>query len=232
MKAYMAGDKSARVEVLNSLGEPEWLWMNHFFREPQDWSALEQAALELTQGRVLDVGAGAGTFALALQQRNRPVCAIDIAPEAVRIMQAQGVREAYAIDYFDLIGQGDFDTLFFMMNGIGIAGNLEGLERLFAHADHLLSPGGRIVLDSSDLSVQSPEALLHRGLQSAPDDRYSSVVYQLRFGQQIGQPYRWLFADPDMLTHAAHCQNFWVDIVLEEENGHYLAQAGRQRERI
>ena len=111
---------------------------------------LEVLALQQCRGSVLDVGAGAGCHALALQRRGLQVTALDISEGAVEAMQRQGVRQVLRQDIFQLKGAA-YDTLLMLMNGIGIAGTLEGLERFLEHAKTLLRPGGQILLESSDI---------------------------------------------------------------------------------
>ena len=62
-----------------------------YFAEPADWVPFERQALELAAGRVLDVGCGAGRFALALQARGLPVTALDVSPGAAYVSRQRGV---------------------------------------------------------------------------------------------------------------------------------------------
>lgn len=50
----------------------------YLFRDFKDMPKLEQKALQLVKGRVLDVGCGAGSHALYLQEKGFDVTAIDI----------------------------------------------------------------------------------------------------------------------------------------------------------
>src|SRR5574341_2064878 len=97
---FFNGDTSAEIVVHADDGETEVVPISVFFRGPAEFSALEEAALDLCRGRVLDAGAGAGCHALALQERDLPVCAIDIAPEAVEVMRRRGVKDAHCADIF------------------------------------------------------------------------------------------------------------------------------------
>jgi len=146
---YSMGETSAAVVVHGDDGETETVPIRVFFRGPADFSALEDAALDLCRGRVLDAGAGSGCHSLVLQAQGLSVCAIDIAPEAVEVMRKRGVEDARCADVFSFAAD-PFDTVLLMMNGIGVVGDLAGLDRFLAGVGRLLTPDGQILLDSYD----------------------------------------------------------------------------------
>ena len=54
---------------------------------------LEWIALQHCRGRILDIGAGAGSHSLALQQLGQEVTALEISPLAAGIIKARGVSQ-------------------------------------------------------------------------------------------------------------------------------------------
>src|SRR5262245_36238750 len=58
---------------------------DHYFADPPDWPEADREMLDRLDGPTLDIGAGAGRFALALQERGVPVMALDTSPAAVRV---------------------------------------------------------------------------------------------------------------------------------------------------
>ena len=119
----------AKVVVNRDDGFTGDLLASVFFRKPSEFSPLEQMAMKLCRGWVLDVGAGAGCHSLELQDRGRRVLAIDV---------------------FE-IHKGPFDTLLMMMHSIGMVEDLSRLDRFLCHAHKLLKPDGQIVFDSLDV---------------------------------------------------------------------------------
>ena len=60
------------------------------------------SAFELTQGRVLDIGAGAGRASVALQDRGQDVVALDISPGATAVCRDRGVPTTFTGSVFEL----------------------------------------------------------------------------------------------------------------------------------
>ncbi len=61
--------KAARLRVLSSMFEEDEMPVKHLFRSVPEMPVLEQKALQLAKGRVLDIGAGSGCHTLALQEK-------------------------------------------------------------------------------------------------------------------------------------------------------------------
>lgn len=93
--------KAARLRVLSSMFEEDEMPVKHLFRSTREMPVLEQKALQLAKGRVLDIGAGAGCHTLALQEKGLEVKAIDISPLSCEAMKLRGVKDAECINLFD-----------------------------------------------------------------------------------------------------------------------------------
>ncbi len=219
---YMSGEVDGIIKVSTGLSEDEELPVSYFFRDYEAMPPWEQLAMDHCRGRVLDVGAGAGSHALELQKRGLEVCAIDLSPGAVQVMQARGVQDARAMDFFRFQG-GGFDTLLLLMNGAGMAGSLDRLKDLLRHAASLLSEGGCILLESTDLIYLFEQ---EDGSVVIPmtSRYYGELEYRLSYKEQHAEAFPWLFADPDHLTHfAAEC-GLQAEILYMGESRNYLAK--------
>ena len=82
---YFNHHKADRLRVFSSQFEEDEIPVKELFRTIQSMPALERIALEMATGRILDVGAGSGCHALALQAMEKEVCAIDISPLSVEV---------------------------------------------------------------------------------------------------------------------------------------------------
>ena len=197
--------------------------VGHFFRAPAEFTSLENAALARCRGRVLDIGAGSGLHSLALQERGFAVTALEISPEAVAVMARRGVRDARCADIFQFDG-GPFDTLLMLGHGIGITGDLAGLERFLALARRLLAPGGRLLLDSNDVRrTDDPRHLAYHEANRRAGRYVGEIRIQLEFAGRSGPYCGWLHVDPETLAARAARAGWSCEILLEEPAWGYLA---------
>ena len=226
------------VTVRNDFGPTEEVHPSFFFRKEGAFEEWESIALRQCGPRVLDIGAGAGAHALVLQARGHEVTALDLIPEAVRIMRERGVEDAREGTLFELPSANLYDTVIMLMNGSMIAETLSGLDRLLAAAAKVLQPQGALILDSTDLR-DAPDTDGDEGLDSEPgkepesgsgrqpedDDRYiGELHYQLSVGEHVGDIFPQLFIDPDMLDTRARLAGWNMEVIWSGPGGRYLAR--------
>ncbi|MDL2312288.1 class I SAM-dependent methyltransferase [Bacteroidales bacterium OttesenSCG-928-B11] len=222
LTAYFNGKYEAAFVVESDVAEQEIWPIEVFFRNYAQMPALEQEALRLCKGRVLDIGAGAGSHALYLQEQGLDTTALDISPCATNVMRKRGVREVIESDFFTY-AEGQFDTLLLLMNGIGIAGKLERLPEFFQQCRKLLKPNGQILLDSSDILYLFAEedGSVMIDLNA---DYYGEINYQYCFLNECGDFFPWLFVDFDTLSSFAEENGFKCEMVMEDDHFQYLAR--------
>lgn len=221
-KALLDYYHQANNEILllhNSYGEPEEMPLDVFFRQTEDMPDLELQALALCKGKVLDVGAGAGCHSLVLQERGFDVQAIDISKGAVELMQERGLRNVHLQDFFNITQK--FDTLLFMMNGIGLCGSLDGLNKLLDYATQLLNPNGQLLFDSSDI------AYLYEGLVLPSNQYFGEISFCYEYQGTKGEWFNWLYIDPLTLAKYSQAKGWKCEIVFRDDQDQYLARLSR-----
>jgi SAM-dependent methyltransferase len=214
---HWKGIGPAHIEVHIKDFDPDLLDAGYLFRTFSEMPEIEKQALELCRGRILDCGAGAGAHALELQSRGFDVHAIDVSGGAVEVMKERGVRSIGHTNIFDQDGQ--FDTLLFLMNGIGMAAELEGLTKLLTHCRDLLSPDGQILLDSSDMIY------LHDGdIPDNMNEYYGELKYNLKYKDQESGYFNWLYVDPETMKETALASAYSVERIVSGPHYDYLMQ--------
>ncbi len=201
----------------NTYGEPEEMPVEVFFRDKEEMPEAELLALQLCRGKILDIGAGAGSHALILQEQGFKVTALEISPGAAEVMQKRGVKTVIQQDIYQYKTE-KFDTLLLLMNGIGLTQNLDGLDRFLQHAKQLLLPGGQLIFDSSDIMY------LYEDLPLPKIQYYGEIQYQYEYKNQRGDWFNWLYIDQKTLLKTAF-KNGWIcEILYEDDMDLYLAR--------
>lgn len=223
IRDYQNKGKASRLRVLSSMFDEDEMPVAHLFRTFNQMPRLEQKALSMAKGRVLDIGAGAGCHALVLQEHGLEVKAIDISPLSCEVMKERGVKDAECVNLFNQQLQGKYDTLLLLMNGTGIAGKLNRLSMLLNRLKELLAEGGQILIDSSDLKYiyENEDGSMDIDL-NAP--YYGEVDYQMQYKNVKGEPFDWLYTDPMMLASISKQCGLNCEIVEEGENYDFLAR--------
>lgn len=218
---YARTKKPADIIVSSEICEDDIIPLEVLFRSYEEMPELETIALEKAQGRILDVGAGAGVHALYLKEKGKDVSVIDLSEGAVQHLKEKGL-EARCIDFFDLEGE-KYDTILMLMNGIGIAGKLNNLENTLSHAKKLLNPGGKIYCDSSDIRYlyEDEEGALWIDLNS---EYYGNFRFQMNYKKETGEWFDWLYVDYDNLHTAAVNAGLKAQRIYISSDDHFLAE--------
>jgi SAM-dependent methyltransferase len=217
MTDYYQGRSTGKLWVHNKYGPKEEMPVQIYFRDMEAMPELEWMALQQCRGKILDIGAGAGSHALALQQLGQNITALDISPLLAGLMELRGVRTVICGDFFEL-SAGAYDTLLLLMNGIGLAATLEGLARFLQKAQQLLRPGGQILFDSSDI------AYLYKGKLPKGPGYYGELFYQYEYNRKRSDWFQWLFIDRKTFTQIAAKAGWETEILSEDGHDQYLAR--------
>ena len=206
-----------KLWVYDTIGPRVEMKVATYFRSWADMPELERIALQECRGRVLDIGAGAGSHALELQKRGLEVTALDISPEAVGVMKERGVKAAVAGDIFHF-SDGRYDTLLLLMNGIGLVATTDGLRQFLHHIKNLLRPGGQLLFDSSDVSYLYEDSLM-------PEDHYYGEI-TCRYGYKAKKtdPFSWLYIDYELLKKISREEGWLAELLFDDGNDQYLVR--------
>lgn len=219
---YFEYGKASKLRVFSSQFDEDEIPVEQLFRSFDEMPLIEQTALQMAKGKILDCGAGSGCHALALQDMGKDVHAIDISPLSVDVMHKRGVRNAFQINLFDENFLEKFDTILLLMNGSGIIGTLDQMPRFFQKMKQLLSNDGCIYMDSSDLRYLFEDEDGSYVIDLA-GDYYGEVDYRMQYKQMKGSAFNWLYVDFATLQHYASLNGFSAEMVCEGEHYDYLA---------
>ena len=209
------GQKAPAIVVRNRYGSDEDMDPHYLFRSYADMPELEKQALERAEGKILDIGAGAGSHTLCLQVKELDVTALELSPGACLVMKQRGVKQLIRSDFWKHEQQ--YNTILMLMNGIGLVGDLKGLRIFFKKLKKMLLTGGQLIFDSCDVAYVYDDIPL-------PSNRYyGEVEFQMIYKQEKGPWFKWLYIDPVLMKWEAEKAGFEFEMIGEDSQFQYLA---------
>jgi SAM-dependent methyltransferase len=219
---FQTNNSPEDLQTETSISEADEMPVAYLFRAFDQMPLLEQTALELAKGKTLDVGCGAGSHSLHLQNKGLEVTAIDISAKAIAACQLRGLKHA-RVQHVLAIQNETFDTILLLMNGTGIFRTLKELPTYLQKLQSLLNPNGQILIDSSDLIYMYDEN--EDGSYSIPaEGYYGELTFTVSYKGQTEAPFPWLYLDYNTLQRAAQANDLQCELIEEGEHFDYLAR--------
>ena len=215
IKNFHEKTSRAKLYVHDTFGPKVEMPISLYFRNEKQLPKLEKKALELCKGKILDIGAGAGSHALILQNKSFDVVGLEISPSACEVMKDRGLKNVVCEDIFKFNNE-KFDTLLLLMNGIGLCGDLEGLRKFFKKAETLLNENGILIFDSSDISY------MYEDDELPTDQYYGEVTCRYEYQKEVTDWFNWLYLDFKTLEKITSEEGWKSELIFQDENDQYL----------
>lgn len=209
-----------------SISEIDELPVEYLFRGFEEMNLVEKKALELSTGNVLDIGAGAGSHSLHLQnEKNLDVLALDISPKSIEVCGLRGVKKTLCSDILGYSGK-TFDTILLLMNGTGVFQSLDKIDLYLEKLHSLLNEDGQILIDSTDILYMYDRD--EDGGVMVPADRYyGEVDYFVHYKLDTEKPIKWLYLDFETFKRAAENNGFKIEKIVQDEDA-FLARLSKK----
>ncbi|MRX68896.1 Methyltransferase domain-containing protein [Flavobacterium resistens] len=224
MYDFQTNNSPEDIITETSISEEDEMSVAYLFRSYNEMPKLEQKALQLSFGKILDVGCGAGSHSLSLQNdRNLDVTSIDISEKAIETCKLRGVKKPKVQNILDFQEE-KFDTILLLMNGTGIFGKLENCNQYLSKLKSLLNPGGQILIDSSDIIYMFDEDEDGGKWIPSSNDYYGELTFTISYKGEKEESFDWLYLDYNTLQNAAIANGLKCELILEGEHYDYLAK--------
>lgn len=223
MLDYQNGNYKEDIITISSVADEDTIPVPYLFRGYKSMPKVEQKALQLCKGKVLDIGCGAGSHSLYLQNKNIDVTALDTSKGAIQTCTLRGIKKTIHSDILEYKSE-KFDTLLLLMNGIGIVGKLINLGLYFVHLKSILKPNGQLLIDSSDIIYMFDAD--DDGGYWIPDDKeyYGEVDFTMSYKNHKSNTFSWLYTDYNTLQRAAILNGFNCELIVKGAHYDYLAR--------
>jgi SAM-dependent methyltransferase len=221
---YQTQNAPEPLITATSISDEDEMNVAYLFRSYDLMPKIEQKALQLAYGKVLDIGCGAGSHALTLQnERNLDVTAIDISANAVAACTLRGIQNCLMQNILEYDPAEKFDTILLLMNGTGIFETLEKTPLYLKKLKSLLTDTGQILLDSSDL-IYMYDQDDDGGAWIPSNDYYGELTFTVQYKGATELPFPWLYMDYNTLQNAAFANGLQCELISEGEHFDYLAR--------
>ncbi|MDR6301196.1 SAM-dependent methyltransferase [Mesonia maritima] len=250
---YFHNNDPKNITVISEDFDDDEIPTDYLFRNFEQMPTLEQKALELASGKILDVGCCAGSHALYLQEKGKNVKAIDISPKAIEIARLRGIKNAEVENFFNLNNQllQDKSTRYSTENPLKFEGksldnkSFGGTNEKFDTILMLMNGIGivgklknlteffthlKTILSANGkvlLDSSDLNYLFDRdedgGIWVNPEEYYGELTYQLTYKGETSTPFDWLYIDFESLQLAAEMNGFSCSLIQKGEHYDYLA---------
>lgn len=219
---FYHNENPENLQTETSISELDELPVEYLFRDFEAMNEIEQKALILSKGKTLDIGSGAGSHSLYLQNNeNLEVTALDISPKSIEVCQLRGIHKTWCGNMLEFSGE-KFDTILLLMNGTGIFQSLNVIDIYLQKLKSLLNAKGQILIDGTDILYMFDQDE-DGGFFIPADGYYGELDYIVHYKGESEEPIKWLYLDYETLKNAAENNGFKIEKILQSEDS-YLAK--------
>lgn len=195
-----------------------------YFAPYTEWPPRMQQAMEFVRGRVLDVGVGAGRFALYLQERGHEVVGIDVSPGALEICRKRGVKNVKQVPFHSVDASlGTFDTVLMMGNNFGLFANPRRAKWMLRRLKKLTSQDARIVAESLDIyGTDKPEHLGYHDRNRQRGRMAGEIRLRVRYRQLVGDWFDYLMVSQAEMQDVVEGTGWGVAEFIGRTGGQYI----------
>ncbi|MEB3800935.1 class I SAM-dependent methyltransferase [Flavobacterium columnare] len=220
---YQTNNTPESIITETNISEEDEMEVSYLFRPFEEMPKLEQKALKLSKGKVLDVGCGAGSHSLCLQEKGLEVKSLDISKNAIETCRLRGLEDTINESLIDFHTEDKFDTILLLMNGTGIFGTLKETSKYLQKLKNLLSENGQIIIDSSDIIYMFDQD--EDGAYEIPaNGYYGELIFTIHYKGETEESFPWLYMDYNTLQNACHANGLICELIEEGAHFDYLAR--------
>jgi SAM-dependent methyltransferase len=207
-------------------------WPERYFSDYRQWSWRERQAVRLAKGRILDVGCGAGRFALHLQREGYDVTAIDNSPGAVKVSKSRGVNNALLMPIAEVrrFMPNSYDTVIMMGGNFGLFGGFNRAKRLLKDFNRIVSDEGQIIAEVVDpYQTKEPLHRAYHRLNLSRGRMAGQLRIRVRHGNTIGKWFDYLLVSRNELRQIVSGSGWRIAQIVSDTGPGYTVALKKSR---
>jgi SAM-dependent methyltransferase len=204
------------VEVDNGTG---------YFNEFRAWSSSEKRSMRYVRGRVLDIGSGAGRFALYIQNLGHEVVCLDNSPLALEVCRIRGLKNTALLPFSEISPKlGIFDTVIMMGNNFGLFGSFKKAKRLLQKLSKITSTHGRIIASTNDVyQTEDPVHLSYQERNRKRGRMSGQIRIRARYRTYANPWFEYLMVSKEEMVNILDGTDWKINRFIDSENPLYVA---------
>ncbi len=197
----------------------------YYFSRFREWTPRERKAMRFVEGRVLDIGCGAGRIALYLQQRGLEVVGIDVSPLALRVCKLRGVKDVRLMPITQVTDKlGRFETIVMFGNNFGLFANRKRARWLLKRFHKITSHKARVISESTDpYRTKNPAHLAYHRFNRRRGRLAGQLRIRVRYGLHVTPWFDYLFVSKKELRKLIRGTGWRVENFLDSRGPNYIA---------
>ena len=217
---YYNGDKT-KIRIRrddNYLDEED---LGVYFSGYDNFQEYERRILEYADGKILDIGCGAGRHSLFLQKKGYHVISMDFSKLAIKVSKMRGAKNVVlALAFFLPFKKNSFDSVLLMGNNFGICG--KSTEEFLRKMYDITTKNGKIIAVSRNPEdTEKQEHLKYHELNRKRNRAVGLVTIRTEYKDMIGDWFELLMIGVDELKILCEKTGWKIKQIVKGENGVY-----------
>jgi SAM-dependent methyltransferase len=191
-----------------------------YFSSYEEWAPQEKKAMEFVNGRILDIGCGAGRHSLYLQEKGFDVLGID-----VKVCMLRGLKKTENISIDEVsFKSNSFDTIIMMGNNFGLLGSSIKAKRLLRRFHKMTSKSALIIADTIDpYKTKNPFHLEYQEFNRKRGRMSGQLRIRVRYKKYATKWFDYLIVSKDEMKEILRGTGWKTKEFIDSENSQYIA---------
>lgn len=203
-----------------SMGAPQ------YFAPFKAWLPYEKKGIKHVQGKVLDIGCGAGRVMRYLESKGHEVTGIDNSPLAIKVCSEQGLRDVHVLSITEVSRKrlGVFDSIVMYGNNFGLMGSFKRARWLLKRFHAMTPDHGRIIAASTDPHLTNiPEHKWYHRYNRKRGRMAGQLRIRIRYRKYVSPWFDYLLVSRREMKEIVRNTGWKVSCFVESDSAWYVA---------
>lgn len=226
LMSYYEGDKTKiRLRRDDNYLDEEDVGM--YFSDYDDFPEYEKQILEYADGKILDIGCGAGRCSIHLQRRGCHVIGMDFSKLATKVSIMRGLKNCvFASAFYLPFKKNSFDSVLLMGNNFGICGN--NTEEFLRKMYSITTKNGKILAVSRNPGdTKKQEHLKYHELNRKRNRPVGLDTIRIEYKNMVGDWFELLMLSAEDLKVLCESTGWKIKKTIKGEDGVYSMMLGK-----